>query len=120
MKRRPSANSSAVGLRAKGLSTRSPTILMPAILAPLARALHLHFLQRLAEILRRLELTVHRGEADVGDLVEPGELAHHHVADARSGHLALAQGAKAILDLDDRRFQRLGLHRALAQRDLHA
>ena len=68
----------------------------------------------------RLEAAVDRGEADVGDLVELGELAHHEVADAAGRHLALAERAQALDHPVDRALDLLGRHRALAQREHHA
>src|SRR5438067_1040733 len=80
----------------------------------------LHFLDGIAEIVRRLELPVDRSEADVGDLVELGELAHHEVAHPRGGHLALAERAQPLDHAIDRAFDLIGRHRALAQREHHA
>src|SRR5437867_2451984 len=43
--------------------------------------LRLDFADRIAEIRHVLEALVHRCEADVADLVELVQLAHHHLAD---------------------------------------
>src|SRR6185503_6073149 len=61
-----------------------------------------HFLHGFAEIVRAFEAAVHRSEADVGDLVELGQLAHHEVANARGRHLALAERAQALDHAVDR------------------
>src|SRR3954453_20770886 len=61
----------------------------------LARLLDL--LDGLAEVVDALEVLVHRGEADVGDVVHFLQLAHHHLADDAAGHLALAQRDDALL-----------------------
>src|SRR5688572_28263830 len=87
-------------------------------LAPFSTSLY--FLNGFSEVVRRLEAAVDRGEADVGDLVELGELAHHEVADARGRNLALAERAQALDDAIDRALDVVGGDRALAQREHHA
>src|SRR5688572_22700972 len=79
-----------------------------------------YFLNRLTEIIGRLEAAVDGGEADVGDLVELGELAHDEVAHARGRHLALAERTQAFDDAIDRALDVVGGDRALAQREHHA
>src|SRR5262249_57733310 len=56
----------------------------------------LDFLHRFAEIVRGFEAAVHRGEADVGDLVELRELADHEGAHPAGRHLALAERAQPL------------------------
>src|SRR5678815_2530449 len=40
-----------------------------------------HFAQRIAEVRDIAERSIHRREANVGDLVERVQLLHHHLAD---------------------------------------
>ena len=85
-----------------------------------ARRRRLDFLQRVAEIRDVLERAVHRGEADVGDLVELVQLLHHHLADLPRRDLALAERQHLLHDAVDRRVDVLGRHRPLVQRALEA
>src|SRR5256885_10524705 len=62
--------------------------------------------------------SVDAGVADVADLVEQLELAHHHLAQAAGEHFALAQVAQPFLDALDGGIDLLCAHGALAQRDL--
>src|SRR5688572_26398415 len=87
-------------------------------LAPFSTSLY--FLNGFSEVVRRLEAAIHRSEANVGDLVELGQLAHHEVAHARGRHLALAERAQALDDAIDRALDVVGGDRALAQREHHA
>src|SRR5262245_31722048 len=80
----------------------------------------LDFLHRLAKVVRGLEAAVHRGETDVGDLVELRQLADHEVADAAGRYLALAERAQPLDHPVDRAFDLLGRNRALPQREHHA
>src|SRR4051812_34591379 len=84
----------------------------------LSRSLDL--LHGLAEIVRGLEAAVHRGEADVGDLVELRQLADDEIAHAARRHLALAQRAQPLDHAIDRAFHLLGGHRPLPQGEHHA
>src|SRR6478736_93821 len=87
-------------------------------LAP--RRCGLDFLQRVAKIGDVLEAAVHRGEADVADLVELVELLHHHLADLAGRNLALAQRQHLLDDPLDRLVDVFGRHRTLVQRALEA
>ena len=51
----------------------------------------LHFLDGVLEIVHALEAAIDGGETDIGDLVEPAQLPHHHLADAARLDLALAE-----------------------------
>src|SRR3954469_18267516 len=98
----------------KALNSVTRACLLPALPGSF------HFLHRFPEIVGRLELPVDRGEADVGDLVELGELAHHEVADTRGGHLALAERAQPLDHAVDRALDLVRGDRALSQREHHA
>src|SRR5256886_1158428 len=65
-----------------------------------SRLLHLEY--RVAEVVHALEVLVHGGEADVGDIVHLLQLAHHHLADHSARHFALAESKDALLDPVDR------------------
>src|SRR5512135_1506175 len=69
-----------------------------------------------AEIVDALEVLVHRGKADVGDVVHFLELAHHQFADGARLDLALAQREDARLDAVDRVVDVVRGHRPLVQR----
>src|ERR1044071_6963771 len=56
----------------------------------------LDLLHRFAEIVGGFEAAVHRGEADVGDLVELRQLADHEVAHPAGRHLGPAQPPPAV------------------------
>src|SRR5690349_1612610 len=59
------------------------------------------FFQYIAEVRDILKILVHRGKADVGDLVHLVELAHHHLAHAPRSDLALAQAQQLLSDALD-------------------
>src|SRR5262245_19056624 len=61
-----------------------------------------HVTQHIAEVLRVLEVLIDRSKADVGDLVQPVQLAHHHLADAARSDLALAKAEQFLSDAVDR------------------
>jgi len=76
------------------------------------------FLQRVAEVRSVLKTAVHRCEADVTDLVELVELAHHHLADLARRNLPLAEAQHLLDDAFDGLIDVFGRHRALVQRAL--
>src|SRR6185436_8814238 len=63
---------------------------------------------------------VHRGEADIGDLVELRQLADDEVAHAAGRHFALAERAQPLDHAVDRALDLVGGHGALPQREHHA
>src|SRR5206468_6489876 len=62
---------------------------------------------------------IHRGEANVGDLVDALELAHHQLAQARRRHFLGAAVEQLVLDALHRRVDLFHADRALAQREGH-
>src|SRR5579863_893895 len=66
------------------------------------------------------ELPVDRSKSHVGDGIELTQLAHHEFTEAVALDLALAAAKQLVLDAGDRRVDRIGCHRALSQRQLHA
>src|ERR671934_29738 len=54
------------------------------------------------------ERTIDRGEADVGDLIQPTELVHDQLPDLARGNFDLAPGSEFGLDLIDHPFDRAG------------
>src|SRR6266567_731287 len=89
-----------------------PAALIPALTIRSARFApwrrRLDFFQRVAKIGRVLEAAVDGGEADVRDLVELVELAHHHFADLARWNFALAQAQYLLHDALDRMVDVLG------------
>src|SRR6476661_9850708 len=71
------------------------------------------------EILGLAKIAIHRGEADIGDIVERPQRLHHHLADGFRRDLALALAFQFAHHLGDDLVDALGLDRTLAQRDLH-
>src|SRR6185295_14442025 len=123
VKRPFSASASARRIIAWSNAENTALALFPAAHArPLAllSSRRLDFLHRLAEIVRGLEAAVHRGEADIGDLVELGELADDEVAHPAGGHLALTERAQPLDHAVDRAFDLVGGDGALPQREHHA
>ncbi len=82
-----------------------------------AGSLLAHFVHERPELVDVLEAPVHAREADVGDLVELLEFAHHQFADAAGQHLALPEVEQLFLDALDGAVDLRGAHRPLAQRD---
>jgi len=76
--------------------------------------------QHLAEVIGVLETLVYRGKADISDLVELLQLAHHQFADFTRGHFAFAQRQQALTDAVDRGVDQLGRYRAFVQRAAEA
>src|ERR1700752_1890762 len=74
----------------------------------------------LVKRLNVLEVTVHGGEAHVGDLVEMAQLLHDQLADGARRYLAIAEAAHAVHDAAYRLVDVFARHRALLQRLLHA
>src|ERR1700754_3771199 len=72
------------------------------------------------ELVDVLEAAIHRRETDVGDLVDLLEFAHHELADAVARDFALTGRQQLVLDAFDRRVDRLGIDRPLAQREMKA
>src|SRR5258705_7558726 len=66
------------------------------------------------EVLRFAEVLVHRGEADIGDLVQRGERLHHQFADRARLNLVLAQAFEAAHDAGDHALDAFGLDGALS------
>src|SRR5688500_15343867 len=50
------------------------------------------------EVAGLAEVLIDRGEADIGDRVEPLQAFHHQLADPGRGHLAVAAGLELALD----------------------
>src|SRR5215470_17671921 len=71
------------------------------------------------EILRFAEITIDRGEAHIGHVVERAQRLHHHLAHGLGGNFTLALALELAHDLGHRLVDPLGLDRTLAQRDLH-
>src|SRR5689334_2683208 len=69
----------------------------------------------LAKILRLPEIPVHRGEANVGDLIEACQGLHHEAADHVAGDLGLARALELSDDGVDHALDAVGLDRPLAQ-----
>src|SRR5574337_308833 len=61
----------------------------------------LHFIDQALEFVDVFQAAVYAGEADVGDLVELLEFAHHELADAPRRHFALPQGKELFFDALD-------------------
>src|SRR5579872_2181013 len=72
----------------------------------------------LAKILRLPEIPVHRGEANVGDLIEACQGFHHEAADHVAGDLGLTGTLELAHDGIDDPLDALGLDRPLAQRNV--
>src|SRR5487761_2230085 len=69
-----------------------------------------------AEIVDALEIFVHRGEADVGDVVHFLQFPHHQLAEGARLDLALSQREDARFDAVDGIVDVVGRHRTLVQR----
>src|SRR6185437_10842519 len=80
----------------------------------------LDLLQRITKVRHVLERAVDGGKANVGDLVEPVELFHHHLAQLPRRDLALALREHALHDAIDGRVDEFGGHRPLVQRPREA
>src|SRR5487761_1990653 len=69
-----------------------------------------------AEIVDALEIFVHRGEADVGDVVHFLQFPHHQLAEGARLDLALSQREDACFDAVDGIVDIVGRHWTLVQR----
>jgi len=85
-------------------------------LAPRFASRALDLQNGVAKIVDALEVFVHRGEADVGDVVHFLQLPHHQLADGARLDLALAQSEDPRFDAVDGIVDVVGRHRALVQR----
>src|SRR5882757_412270 len=70
------------------------------------------------KILRLAKIAVHRGKADIGDVVELAQMLHHDLADGLRGNLRLAAAFELAHDGRDHLLDPLRIDRPLAQRDL--
>src|SRR5690606_10801291 len=68
------------------------------------------------ELIQVLEPPVHRGKPYIGDLIQPLELGHDHLADHHGLDLPLTGGPELVLDAAQRGFDLLDADRALFQR----
>src|SRR5439155_11269291 len=67
-----------------------------------------------------LKAAIHRGEADIADLVELVELLHDHLTDLTRGNFALAEAEHLLHDALDRLVDIFRRHWTLVQRPLKA
>src|SRR5713101_3243245 len=77
------------------------------------------FVKHRFEILGFAEVSVDRGEAHIGNVIERAQALHHHLANGLGGDFALALALELAHDLGHGLIDALRLDRTLAQRDLH-
>src|SRR5688572_33379636 len=86
----------------------------------LARHVALQSVEFLAEVVDVLERAVHRGEANVGDVIELAQFGHHEFTDAARCDLALGGHAQLVDHRAHRGFDLFLGHRPLLQRAIEA